>query len=419
MSLHFASFQAPPPYSPVRTLSAMERGFLSHSLFAQILFSMSLELGPGIDSARLSSAFNALRAAHRVLRVGIVDDSLRGLMFVDSERSLDVQFHDLPDDTSWPEAVSRDLSRWDRFDGERLFRATVLRGSAADHVVFTFNHAIADGRSALVLMNDFVQLLDGQEVLGCPTLPDVRSYVTDDAVPPADRTAPALPDFVRPAKVKTDGDAPVSVAVLELDATTTKRLVDLARAHGTTVQGVLAACAVCATADTRHEPLRLSSPVDVRGPLDAPTDIPGVFLALALNAIDQDDGEDFWALAARSVSTIAELKDRSAVHRLVYALETIVPAHADLVIAQEVLAPMTLDVMISNLGRVSLAGTSARTPVRAVWGPALNTQIAANDVIGVTTQGGQIRFVHTGSGARPHLLQAMHDVLIEQLGNLC
>lgn len=419
MSLHFPSFKAPLAYSPVRTLSAMERGFLSHSLSAQILFSMSLELGTGIHSDRLSSAFDALRAAHRVLRVRIVDDSLRGLMFVDSERSLDIQFHDLPFDTPWSEAVSRDLSRWDRFDGERLFRATVLRGSAADHVVFTFNHAIADGRAALLLINDFVRLLDGQEVLGCPTLPDVRSYVTDDAVPSADPTPPALPDFVRPAIVKPDGDTPVSLAVLELDAATTTRLLDLARAHGTTVQGVLAACAVCATAATRHEPLRLSSPVDVRGPLDAPTDIPGVFLALALNAIDQDDREDFWALAARSVSTIAGLKDRAAVHRLVDALETIIPAHADPAIAQAVLAPMTLDVMISNLGRVSLPETSARTPVRAVWGPALNTQIAANDVLGVTTQGGQMRFVHTGSGTRPHLLQAMYDVLIEQLSDDC
>jgi hypothetical protein len=141
-------------------------------------------------------------------------------------------------------------------------------------------------------------------------------------------------------------------------------------------------------------------------------------MALALGALELEAGEDFWQLAQRCMATLAPARDRASVSGLINALDGIVPIHGDPEVAKAVLAPLTLDLMISNLGNVAAAATSDRLRVAAIRGAALNTQIEANEVICVVTSGGNLQMTHITSRAQPSLLDAIYRVLTEQVLDL-
>jgi len=259
-------------------------------------------------------------------------------------------------------------------------------------------------------MSDFLKILDGQEIDG-----QQRLQLMDAFVDLQEASLGQPPDYVRPAIVKSSGDVPVTISTLEFGTELTERLVIECRRNGISVHGALCAAAVWATQSERQAPLRLSSPVDVRRTVGADAKALGIFMALALNSLEPEPGETFWELARRAMVSIAAAQEKKAVDSLFTVLDSIVPIHGDAQAAQAVLAPFTLDLMISNLGKVAAPRTSSRLHVEALWGPALNTQIEANDVIGVTTYGGNLRMLHTGSRLGDDMLRAIQQVVAEQM----
>lgn len=396
---------------PLRRLGAQERAFYSYSLGAQVLFSIIAEVVGSTDVERLANALDGLKQRHPFLSVAVVDTAADGLVFVPSAKPIKFRIAEAADGTAWTSSVAAELNRWEKLEGDALARVTVVRDSTRFTIIVTFNHTIADGRSGVAIINDLIQLLGGRSLPKHEGLP-----LLDDIVNVHPATGPLqLPDFLRPTAVKNSGDRPITVSTLVFDRDQTRRLIERCRAERVTVHGALCAAATIATAGKRQGPLRLASPVDLRETVGKEPYTPGLFMALAPAALDQQDGEDTWTLARRSLDSITLTRTRDVISSLVATMDAIVPNHGDRASAQAVLAPLTLDLMISNLGNVPVEATAGDLRVEAVWGPALNTQIEANDVIGVTTFDGELRMIHTHSRRRSSLLDDMRQAVEIQL----
>jgi NRPS condensation-like uncharacterized protein len=396
---------------PLRRLGALERAFYSHGLRAQVLFSIIAEVVGSIDEEQLANALDALKQRHPFLSVAVVDTAADGLIFVHSDKPIEFTFVDAVDSEPWTGAVAAELNRWEKLEGGALARVKVVRYATRFTIIVTLNHTIADGRGSVEIINDLIQLLGGRSLSKHEGLP-----LLDDFLLKHPASGPLqLPDFLKPTFVKSTEDRPVNISTLTLDRDKTSLLIKRCRDEGVTVHGVLCAAATIATAGKRQGPLRLSSPVDLRATVEKESNSQGVIMALALAALESQEGEDMWSLARRALDGIALMKTRDVVSDLVSTLNSIVPKHGDFLSAREILPPLALDLMISNLGTVSVEATAGDLRVEAVWGPALNTQIDANDVVGVATFDGMLRLIHVHSTRSSSLLNDICEAIETRL----
>lgn len=71
------------------------------------------------------------------------------------------------------------------------------------------------------------------------------------------------------------------------------------------------------------------------------------------------------------------------------------------------------DLLITNLGIQDLEGTGPLRPT-AVWAPVLESQIAGNVVIGITTYAGVLRMVACGYAPVQEFLEPVAQTLVDE-----
>lgn len=177
-----------------------------------------------------------------------------------------------------------------------LFRAHLLRDGDRDRIVLVIHHGIADGRSAFALLaqlwhrytayatgtalpqSDFDQELpEGIDIQLAAVVSDVEVAESLDQI----RTVASLmgPESApRTLPIDGSGDDPLdrfAVQRIELDTKETQNLVDAARAHGLSVNSLLAGAALVAVRSqlepaTGTLPVFCGHAVDVRSELNLP-----------------------------------------------------------------------------------------------------------------------------------------------------
>ncbi|SCB50027.1 phthiocerol/phthiodiolone dimycocerosyl transferase family protein [Rhizobium multihospitium] len=392
----------------VRTLGGLERAFFSHSLRAPIDFSVVAEISGATDEQTVVKAFAALRDRHPYLRVEVVEHPSDGLSFAWSDNEPLVVVRHVAQATSWLEVVRDDLQRWEDISGSPLMKASVLLAPDSFAICLTFNHTITDGRGALAILHDFIRLIGGERLQALSGLPGLNDFAAGYAA--AELPPPPPESEVKPEiRIRQVTDDPLQLSILEFDRELTRHLVAKCREESTTVHGAICAAAAIATKPGRTGPIGISSPVDLRATAGKDADCPGLFMGLSPAFLQVTDEDTLWTVARRSTDGIAAIRSPETVAGLTRFLETIVPKVADPGFAFAVLPPQVLDLMISNLGRLSIETQINSLKVRAIWGPILNTQISQSNMIGINTLNGVLRMVHVSSGGNPSLLT---DVLV-------
>ncbi|MGT2440979.1 phthiocerol/phthiodiolone dimycocerosyl transferase family protein (plasmid) [Bradyrhizobium betae] len=393
-------------------MGGLERAFFSHSLRAPIDFSVVAEISGATDEETVVKAFDALRDRHPSLRVEVVAHPSDGLSFAWSDNEPMVVVRHADQASSWLEVVRDDLQRWEDISGAPLMKASVLLAANSFAICLTFNHTISDGRGALAILRDFIHLIGGEHLAALSGLPGLNEFAAEYAS--AELPAPPPENEVKPEiRIRQVTDDPLQLSILEFDRELTRHLIAKCREESVTVHGAICAAAAIATKPGRTGPIGISSPVDLRATAGKDADCPGLFMGLS-PAFLQVAGEDtLWTVARRATDGIMAVRSPEMVAGLTRFLDNIVPKVADADFAFAVLPPQVRDLMISNLGRLSIQTRINSLNVKSIWGPILNTQVSQSDMIGINTLDGILRMVHVSSGANPSLLTDIH-VAIEE-----
>ncbi|MFC4496477.1 condensation domain-containing protein [Streptomyces ovatisporus] len=289
--------------------------------------------GGAFDADRFSRAWQVLMRRHLVLRARVVDGMTPRLAASPDDAPpltwLPDEGPDQADGTAWEEVVRAERDRGFS-PGTPLLRLTVRREDGRHRILMTFHHALLDGWSVALLLEQLYEAyLDGTDPEEtAPHRPDARDHATWVAARDEDRarayftgrldgtSAALLPGTPRPAgsDAAPAGGAEPAQARTELPAATMDALRVWAAQHAATESNVLQAVWAallwrCAGGGAARRP-RLG--VTLSGRADGPEGVRGIpgMLATTLPLdLAVDPGDRVAALLEQAREAALDLQD--------------------------------------------------------------------------------------------------------------
>ncbi|TMD02125.1 MAG: non-ribosomal peptide synthetase, partial [Chloroflexi bacterium] len=238
----------------VYPLSAMQEGILFHSLYApgagEYVEQYCFRLGAGVDTALLERAWAEVVQRHPILRSRVVWEGVeRALQVVERRVEVPVEHHRCTGEEGFEEFLAEDRRRGFSLSEAPLLRLTVLDGPREQRrLVWTFHHLLLDGWSLPIVLEE-VRAWSAALARGeTPRLLAVRPYRDHIAwLEGRDRAADEewwraeLAGLEGPTRLLADraGEREMRTQTRRLDAATTGRLEELARARHLTVSTIL------------------------------------------------------------------------------------------------------------------------------------------------------------------------------------
>ncbi|MFG2472887.1 condensation domain-containing protein [Streptomyces canus] len=226
-------------------------------------------------------ALNTLQRRHALLGARIRDSGNGPRLSFGHAAQIPLRVTDLAA-TGWQHELATEMRHGVDAAEMPPVRAVLLYSPERCALVLVAHHAVVDGLSQTYLVRDLLTLVIGGSVEGAaeghPGHPVDHFLAREIAA--AARTLPSdmdIPLSDRPGTYRTpDPDAALSIDAATLSRTQTAALRERTRAEGTTVHGAVAAAALGAAAELNADwstvPLRVHSPLSLRGLLPAPAD---------------------------------------------------------------------------------------------------------------------------------------------------
>lgn len=401
----------------VRPLGCCERFFHLYARAFPVHFCLVAQVEGALDSAKLGAALEQVRRRHPALRICIVDDAETGPAFYRIDNP--IKLHSAPAETAadWRWVVERELSLpFSTFPGP-LMRATALWASDGASIVLTFHHAIVDALSGTRILHDVIRALAGESLEVLPPLPPVEEMIAGFAPSPVfggEGYSRADISKARASIAQGSEGFMANLAIVEWDQEETARLTRSCKANGITVHG-----AICAAA-SRHLPasdantIRMHCPFDLGRIMRIETTGCGVFIGAGIVEIRTMGQKPLWDDARHILDSLRTARSPAAAVGMLQRIAAEMPPTAgkDNVVALfDTLPPSSA--VVSNLGVLRLAVEYGSLRLKAVWGPAMLTNLPADrQTIGVTTFAGQLRMVHQSYEPISGLLEAIRGTLL-------
>ncbi|MEV8510456.1 condensation domain-containing protein [Actinoplanes sp. NPDC051475] len=313
-----------------RPLSPLERWYWIADQISPLNVIARVRLHGRFPPELARRSLDGLQARHPLLRVAITDDAGRAAAFVPSTTTIalrQVTATTADAETRWQQEIN-DRELVDRLvwrTGPLLRAVVVSRDDEVHDLVLTVAHCIADGTTALSLLQQWIRLADGYRSGSSAPGPARSLPAPEDLFPRHHRgTSGALAvvraqlrDQIarlrwRPRRIAASAAVPFdrrrtgfihrSLSGAQVDA-----LADACRREGTTVHGALAAAMATAVAEAAGTGagghVIVGSPVDFRRDLDPPVspDEVGAYVATVPSFVPHRPGAPLWP-TARAVS---------------------------------------------------------------------------------------------------------------------
>jgi NRPS condensation-like uncharacterized protein len=335
-----------------RPLDPGEAFFFMSDLVSCMNFVVFAERTGTLEPTRIQAALNVVQPENPLLQTRIHWTDTDGLRFEPAPAALiDLQCLSVAAD-HWQQVIAQELSRPFAQGVAPLMRCLYLQwhsthNGPADHSVLalTFHHAVADGRSGTELLRRVLCLIAAEAPMA-PNTPAIVLPPMGEVMPQRYRwaeqpeaakqlrntlitdyrrhgTLPALPWLATEAT----GREPQFIRQ-HLSAAATQNLIEQARAHGTTVHGVLCAAQLLAQfklhtdsdASTLPTAFFLSCPVDLRAHLEPvqPSTPTGFYVSLISATFQISADTEVWTLARDIISQTRMQLARGEGHLLYY-----------------------------------------------------------------------------------------------------
>lgn len=388
------------PVTLIRPVDAMERLFYRYSERNPAHFALVAEFDEVLTANRLKPALAAVQRRHPLLSAHVEDRPGIRLGFYRAAAVSPIDLTVYRDaETSWEGLAAEELSR--PFDRSRapLMRASSLQGPASSALLLIFDHTIADGISAVLVLNDVVAALNGATLPELP-VPQSQEQMLAQTLPRVEPLDPSeLPDDPRmrtPSATRPFDGALTNVHTMTMTEVDTARLALRCRAERTTVHAamVVAMCRVRA-ADRGEDFVRVLNPINFRALIGA-TEGCGLYVQSTWTGLSPWDGTAFWDQARATTAHLEVARSARGIRTASLAVQLGMAIDAETSHAEDLFSRVCpFDMLVSNLGVQNLNGAGRLRPT-AVWAPVVQSQTDGEHVTGITTYEGRLRMVTCG-----------------------
>jgi NRPS condensation-like uncharacterized protein len=293
-----------------------------------------------------------------------------------------------------------------------LIRTVLILHPEKAVVILVTHHSIADGMSSVFLLRDLLGAISGQ-ALTPYAFP--RSLDEIVGVPVCTSAEPGVA-FSQDLAEKC-AETPVHVRSRVLSQELTRQLLGRARQENTTIHGIM--CAAIAVAGReidqwwRENPLRIFSPVDIRG-LIGVEDHCMVAFSKAVSVIEPNSPGGLWDLARFVRKTLLPFKTVEGNGPVLSAISGAMGTNMNVEeAAQFNRAEFSEEAMVSNVGLVPYSSEFGKVTIKSLWAPVMLRGHEPEQTIGVATINGSLHLVHTSWSPIPGLLESVEQKLTE------
>lgn len=400
-----------------RPLSAIEQLFWSWDQHRPNHFVLAAEIDGRFSPEQWRQALDALQVRHPLLGARIVEMASGGARFVpEPESSLPIRIA-TPDEFPWQVHAGRELLQ--RFDTQTgpLCRLTLLEDDRRTIALFVAHHAPLDGMGVSRLLDELMQLLCGQDLPSKPLVQAPELVLADER---RSLPTPELPTTEDVSYFRPLTDQPPHVETLTVEAEMTRQLLARCRDEGTTMHGLITAAALVAGRSLHRpwceRPVRVATPVNIRGLDPSFEDAIGVFITSARTNDDSPQDAQIWQMAAALRHGLLPFVDRAGGLVGLNLLSSVAGPSLSVESACDLLtAQLGWDLLVTNLGRIRFAGDHDPSRVKAVWGPMVSSGLSGEQVIGAATLNDALQLSYTSYQPISGLLTAVEQVLRRSL----
>jgi hypothetical protein len=389
------------PGKILRKLEALEKNMYFLAKNHPLNFALVAEIGGHRSLEEWRTGLSRLAQIHPLLSARVVTDEEGTPVFESQHTSFPIDHRVVDDAQGWEQALAAEIETPFQTSQAPLARAVLLTDKQRTSLILTAHHSIGDGYSMLYAFRDLLVLLTG----GQPEPRPLRDISTQEklglleGMPP---NAPPPAPSQRPSRYRVaDGMLP-SVNKLEFSNDFTASLLRRTREEKTTVHAVLSAAivraGVVARQNWKEHGVRLFNAVSIRNSLWEGDERFQLSLAPGLINVSIDDGKSIWEAAREIEQLLAPHRTLGAVNAKMNGLGKLLSlglSHKELGEAASRAVPY--DIMISNLGNVSIPGYLAG------W--------QDEDYVGICTFNGSLRLLYVSHSPVAGLLDGLQELL--------
>ena len=296
-----------------------------------------------------------------------------------------------------------------------LVRMTLFYGSERCALLLAAHHAAFDGKTSLLLLQDLLAALDGEEMQGVLSWPSLNNFLhlaetAEYSQKIADR--PSAPAKSAPLVLRK-----AQVAHLSLTADQTTTLTKRAKEENTSLHSALVTAFSMAGArhstDWQTKPVASLTPIDARQADDTAT-TPGLLITSYLGPIELAKRLSFWEYARQfgdglrsGLSLEGKTEFMAGTVQLVSEEST--PAELFAKTASE---PAAINMLMSNYASYKLRTDYKRLHITAALASVISG-IPEIQTITVLNENGVLGMTHASRGPFPHLLEDALKILME------
>jgi len=396
-----------------RSLGGAEHLFSLIDRNRTIHFAMVAQIEGSTSISAWRTSLGKLQERHPLLSVAIEFNNGSAPYF-GAVRNAPIPLRVIVGPTGWQTEVARELAT--PFDPERapLARAVLMHGERGSAFILTTHHSIADGLASAYAIRDLFRLLAGENLERLPTIPPLGPHVSISQHAPNDTGQPEAPQEARAVTFRTACGLP-SVEALSLTPEMTRTLIERARKERTTVHGALCAAVVLAgresSADWSDSPVRVMTPFNLRNELGIGEDC-GLYVWAASVSLNPRTPADFSEIARFAKSSLAEKQSLRRVAKELEGLEQAMNSGIDVLGAAQVFAQvLPFELLLTNLGKLSVQFDTGSLRLKALWGPAVLMGFENEQTVGVTTANDSLCLLHIAHTPIRFLLPRAAEIL--------
>jgi hypothetical protein len=404
----------------LRHLGSMERMYQLFTTAHSMHFSVVAELDRALEPERLQAALGEVARKHPLLTATVHVGAPGHAVFRSQDATIPIR---VEEDMPWERVVEAELATPLPAVGPgSSSRVALIRGVDGATLVLTFAHHVADGSSAVRVLNDLIAAVNGarfgagdvpepREVL-FTGVPDVQEVI--DQGPPAG-PPPVVDERMRIAPTYLPAMLPPSrpsVAGASIGANTVSALRRRAKDEQTTVHGALLAATTLEIAEQRGlDFVRIMSPISLVRVIGSQSGT-GVFINAARSAATPATAGGFWDLAREHIRQLAPGRSATGIGRAAAAFIANTGTNATPESAAGFMGrgALGLDALVTNLGPVTTASDGPVT-VRRFWGPVVLMQVDGETGISAATHGGDLQLTEVTRDADIRVIVGVTDRL--------
>ena len=363
----------------LRPLDAGETFFHQSDQVSSMNFVVLAERAGPLEPVQIQTALDDLQREHGLLQTAVVRDQAQQLHFQlrpqarIALRCCQIKHED------WQGHIGELLTQGFAEGEAPLMRCLYLEFANRHSILaLCLHHSIADGRSAMALLQSLLNHLAGAAlpaaaVQSLPAMAEVMpaAYRWSEQPEAAQALKPkVVSDYRRHGAMSPlpwlDHTGPSStpqLARLQLDTQTTQGLLARARSQATTLHAALCAAQLLATSRLQPEldaqVLMLASPVDMRKRLamPVPTTPTGLFVSIISSSHRIETDTTLWPLAREIRQQMQAQLERGEGHLFyaLYGLDGPAPDAAQTATLKKKLLASVPNTMVSNIGTIEAA----------------------------------------------------------------